>query len=73
MEQSRQPISNPLRKWAITMVLVAFQFLLLGVFGAIMLWLLPADQFGSVLVTVAALGVASSLVIGAIVRWLVHE
>jgi hypothetical protein len=55
------------------MVLVAFQFLLLGVFGAIMLWLLPADQFGSVLVTVAALGVASSLVIGAIVRWLVHE
>lgn len=55
------------------MVLVAFQFVLLGVIGGILLWLLPADQFGSVLVTVAALGVASSLVIGAIVRWIVRE
>lgn len=73
MKQLRQPTSNPLRTWAITMVLVAAQFALLGFVGAIIWWLLPGDPFGSLLMTVAALGAASSLAVGAIIRCLVRE
>lgn len=67
------PIKRPLQKWAITMVLVALQFFGLGVVGATLLFLLPASEFGTILVIVATLGVVSSIAIGAIIHWLARE
>ncbi len=69
----QQPISKPLQKWAITMVLVALQFFGLGVVGATLLFLLPASEYGTILVIVATLGIVSSIAIGGVIRWLTRE
>ena len=67
------PIKRPLQKWAITMVLVALQFFGLGMVGAALLLLLPASEYGNILLVVAALGIASSIAIGGVIRWLTRE
>ena len=69
----QQPISKPLQKWAVTMVLVALQFFGLGIVGATLLVLLPASEYGTILIVVAALGVVSSIAIGTIIHWLARE
>jgi hypothetical protein len=55
------------------MVLVALQFFGLGIVGATLLVLLPASEYGTILIVVAALGVVSSIAIGAIIHWLARE
>lgn len=67
------PIQRPLQKWAATMVLVALQFLVLGLVGFGLFVLLPASEYGNILMVVAALGIVSSIAVGAIIRWLARE
>jgi hypothetical protein len=67
------PIKRPLQKWATTMVLVALQFFGLGIVGAALLVLLPASEYGNILLVVAALGIVPSIAIGAIIHWLTRE
>ena len=55
------------------MVLVMFQFLALGIVGAILLLVLPASAYGTILLVVAAFGVVSSIAIGGVIRWLARE
>lgn len=69
----QQPISKPLQKWATTMVLVALQFVGLGIVGAALLVLLPASEYGNILLVVAALGIVPSIAIGAIIHSLARE
>ncbi len=55
------------------MMLAALQFLALGIVGALLLWLLPASAYGNILMTVAALGIVSSVAVGGIIRWLARD
>jgi hypothetical protein len=67
------PIQRPLQKWAATMVLVALQFVALGLVGVGLFVFLPASEYGNILMVVAALGIVSSIAIGAVIRWLARE
>jgi len=68
-----QPISKPIQKWAATMVMIILQLAVLTVMAIILMAWLPASYYGTILLVIAGLGIALSLLTGLIIRWLAAE
>lgn len=68
-----QPISKPVQKWAATMVMITLQLAVLAIIAVILMAWLPASYYGTILLVIAGLGIALSVLIGLVVRWLAAD
>lgn len=68
-----QPISKPVQKWAATMVLIILQLFILAIVAALLIVWLPGSYYGTILLVVAVLGIALSVMTGVVIRWLAAE
>ena len=68
-----QQISNPVQKWAATMVLIILQVIVLVTAAALLIAWLPRSYYGTILLIVAGLGIALSVLTGVVIRWLAAE
>ena len=68
-----QPISKPIQKWAATMVMILLELAVLAVIAVILIAWLPGSYYGTILLMIAGLGIALSLLTGFVIRWLAAE